>query len=197
MVRSLALSVLMGAAALAAAPAHAVVLQFTSTLGPEVTGATGSGSAQITIDDLTNTMRLQVTFQGLSGTTTVSHIHAPTTSPGTGTAGVIVPSGSTLPGFPNGVSSGSYDYSFDLGDNMTYRPAFITNNGGTTTGARNALIGYIRSRQAYLNVHTTAFPTGEIRGFFQEQVPAPLPVLGAGAAMAWSRRIRRRLAAAA
>jgi glycerol-3-phosphate dehydrogenase (NAD(P)+) len=27
------------------------------------------------------------TFQGLSGTTTVSHIHAPTISPGTGTAG--------------------------------------------------------------------------------------------------------------
>jgi hypothetical protein len=187
----------MGAAALAAAPAHAVVMQFTSTLGPEVTGATGSGSAQITIDDLTNMMRLQVTFQGLSGTTTVSHIHAPTISPGTGTAGVIVPSGSTLPGFPTGVSSGSYDYSFDLGANTTYRPTFITNNGGTTTGARNALIGYIRSRQAYLNVHTNAFPAGEIRGFFQEQVPAPLPVLGVGAAMAWSRRMRRRLAAAA
>jgi hypothetical protein len=142
-------------------------------------------------------MRLQVTFQGLSGNTTVSHIHAATTNPGSGTAGVVVPSGSTLPGFPTGVSSGSYDYSFDLGDNMTYRPTFITNNGGTTTGARNALIGYIRSRQAYLNVHTTAFTHGEIRGFFQEQVPAPLPVLGAGAAMAWSRRIRRRLAAAA
>jgi hypothetical protein len=197
MIRSLALSVVMGAAALAAVPAHASLVQFTSTLGPEVSGATGSGSAQITIDDVTNMMRLQVTFQGLSGLTTVSHIHAPTISPGTGTAGVIVPSGSTLPGFPTGVSSGSYDNLFDLGANTTYRTAFINSNGGTTTGARNALIGYIQSRQAYLNVHTTTFPGGEIRGFFQEQVPAPLPVLGVGAAMAWSRRMRRRLAAAA
>jgi hypothetical protein len=187
----------MGAAALATAPAHSMVLQFTSKLGPEVTGATGNGSAQITIDDVTNMMRLQVTFQGLSGFTTVSHIHAPTINPGTGTAGVIVPSGSTLPGFPTGVSSGSYDNLFDLGAITTYRTAFINSNGGTTTGARNALIGYIQSRQAYLNVHTTTFPGGEVRGFFQEQVPAPLPVLGVGAAMAWSRRMRRRLAAAA
>jgi hypothetical protein len=191
----------MAAAALAAAPAHAIVLNFTSTLGPEVSGATGSGSAQITIDDVANTMRLQVTFQGLGGNATVSHLHAATTNPGTGTASVVVPAGSTLPGFPAGVSSGSYDNLFDLGASSTYRNAFITNNGGTTTGARNALIGYIQSRQAYLNVHSTTFPGGEIRGFFQQQqqaqVPAPLPVLGGGVAIAWSRRLRRRLAAAA
>lgn len=192
MVRSLALSVVIGAAALAAAPAQAGLLQFTSTLGPEVSGATGSGTARITIDDVTNMMRVQVTFQGLSGNTTVAHIHAATTNPGTGTAGVVVPSGSTLPGFPAGVKSGSYDNFFDLGASSTYRNAFITNNGGTTTGARNALIGYIKSRQAYLNVHSGTFPGGEIRGFFQQQVPGPLPLLGAATALGWSRRLRQR-----
>lgn len=48
----------------------------------------GIGTAIVTIDDVANTMGVQVTFSGLLGTTTASHIHAPTTNPFTGTAGV-------------------------------------------------------------------------------------------------------------
>ncbi|MCX5954233.1 MAG: CHRD domain-containing protein [Cyanobacteria bacterium] len=61
--------------------------------------------------------------------------------------------------------------------------------------ARNAFLAALAGNKAYLNIHTTAFPGGEIRGFFMQQVPGPLPVLGIGAALAWSRRLRRRLAA--
>lgn len=112
---------------------------YSTTLGPEVSGATGSGVASLLIDELTNQMTLKIEFSGLSGNTSVAHIHGPTTVAGTGVAGVLVPAGNTLPGFPAGVKAGSYEGVFDLLAATTYRSAFINNNGGTTTGARDAL----------------------------------------------------------
>lgn len=169
---------------------------FRTTLGPEVSGATGSGVASLLIDELTNQMTLKIDFSGLSGNTSVAHIHGPTTVAGTGTASVLVPAGSTLPGFPAGVKAGSYEQVFDLLATSTYRPAFINNNGGTTTGARDAFVASLLDGKAYANVHSSTFPGGEIRGFFaQVPVPGPVPLLGAGAALGWSRRLRRRQAA--
>ena len=74
------------------------------------------------------------------------------------------PSEST--GFPLGVTSGTYNPSaFDLLAASTYNPAYVTANGGTVTGARDALLTALASGQAYLNIHTTVVPGGEIRGF--------------------------------
>jgi len=84
---ALGLAVALGTSALLGAPAHALV--FKTTLGPEVVGATGSGNATLLIDEVTNNMYIDVNFQCLSGSTTVSHIHGPTASPLTGTAGVM------------------------------------------------------------------------------------------------------------
>jgi hypothetical protein len=47
----------------------------------------------------------------------------------------------------------------------SYNPAFVTANGGTTAGAEAALLAGLEAGQAYLNIHTTMFPGGEIRGF--------------------------------
>lgn len=177
-------------------PSDAQASFFRTTLGPEVSGATGSGAASLLIDELTNQMTLKIDFSGLSGNTTVAHIHGPTLVAGTGTAGVLVPSGQTLPGFPAGVKAGSYEQVFDLLAPTTYRSAFINNNGGTTTGARDAFVASLLDGKAYVNVHSDTFPGGEIRGFLtQVPVPGPLPLLGAGAALGWSRRLRRRQAA--
>jgi hypothetical protein len=46
------------------------------------------------------------------------------------------------------------------------------------------------SGKAYLNIHTRAFPGGEIRGFFN-QVPEPgtLALLALGAACLFARRL--------
>ena len=173
-----------------AAPARAVT--FTTTLGPEASGATGSGTALITIDEVLNTMRVEVGFNGLSGTTTVAHIHGPTASPGTGTAGVMTRTPSFL-GFPTGVQSGSYDSLFDLLDSSTYGAAFLTNQG-SVGAARSTLLASLNSGSSYLNVHTSTYRGGEIRGFLQ--VPSPLPILGAAAGMTWCRRLRRRVKAA-
>ena len=65
--------------ALAASPAAAAVLVYTASLtgGHEVPPAAspGTGSAVVTIDDVADTMRVQVNFSGLVGNTAASHIH--------------------------------------------------------------------------------------------------------------------------
>ena len=45
------------------------------------------GGATVTIDDILHTMRVQVTFTGLTSGDTASHIHSATAVPLTGTAG--------------------------------------------------------------------------------------------------------------
>ena len=136
-----------------------------------------SAKLLITIDG--NLMRVQVTFSGLvaqtaaglpSGTT-ASHIHAPTPIPLslTSTAGVATQT-PTFAGFPLGVSAGTYDHTFDMTLNSSYNPAYITANGGTAASAFTALKTAIAAGKSYLNIHSNAFPSGEIRGFL---LPCP------------------------
>jgi hypothetical protein len=164
-------SLAVSAAALAAAsPAAAAEFFFTSQLTPEVAGATGTGSVAVTFDDVAHTLAISALWSGLSGTTTVSHIHCCVAPPGT--VGVAVTPG-TLPGFPVGVTSGSYGTVLDLTSSATYTAAFLNGpGGGTAAGAAAALLAGLQGGNAYFNVHTTAFPGGEIRGFLGE-VPEP------------------------
>ena len=124
----------------------------------------GTGQALVTIDAVANTMRVQVTFSGLLGNTTASHIHAPTAIPGTGTAGVATTL-PTFPAFPLGVKAGTYDQTFNMLLSSSYNPTYITNNGGTPASAWAALRLAISAGKSYLNIHSTMFPGGEIRGF--------------------------------
>ncbi|MDX2035431.1 MAG: CHRD domain-containing protein [Isosphaeraceae bacterium] len=138
----------------------------------------GAGLAFVTLDDVARTMRIQADFWGLQGNTTVAHIHGPTASPFTGTAGVMTPV-PTFPGFPGGVKSGSYDRTFDLSLASSYNPSFVTASGGLPQ-AEQRLVNAILSGRAYLNIHSTVFPGGEIRGFF---APVPEPATLASAAI--------------
>jgi len=136
-------------------------------------------------------MHVEVSFAGLAGPTTASHIHCCTTVPGTGTATVAT----TLPtftDFPLGVMSGTYDHTFDMTDASSYNPAFVSAHGGTVATALSALLAGLDAGEAYLNIHTTSFPTGEIRGFL---APVPEPetyalMLGGLAVLATLRRRR-------
>jgi hypothetical protein len=126
-------------------------------------------------------MRVQVTFSDLIGVTTASHIHGPTAGPDFGNAPVItqVP---TFIGFPLGVTSGSYDCLFNTLDPGTYNPSFLSSHGLSPDAAEAAMEASLLAGTAYLNVHTTLFPAGEIRGFLHA-VPEPgsLVLFGTGA----------------
>ena len=115
------------------------------------------------IIEASNQMKVNIAFSGLSGNTTVAHIHGPTATAGTGTASVMTTTPS-FPGFPAGVKSGSYEQTFDLLATSTYRAGFITANGGTAAGARDAFLLALLDGKAYLNVHSSTYPGGEIRG---------------------------------
>jgi hypothetical protein len=168
---------------LSSGAAQAAPLTFTAVLGPEVPGATGSGFVTVVYDDLAQTLSIDTSFSGLSGTTTVAHIHCCTAAPGTGTVGVAVTPG-TLPGFPVGVSVGSYSSGLlDLKAEATYTAAFRNNfGGGTAAGAEAALVAGMYAGTAYFNVHSTTFPGGEIRGFLAP-VPEPGSLLLLGTAL--------------
>ena len=122
----------------------------------------GTGKAMVTITG--NMMRVQVSFSGLTGNTTASHIHAPTATAGAGTAGVATTT-PTFTGFPLGVTSGTYDHTYDMTLNSSYNPSYITANGGTAASAFTAFKTAIAAGKSYLNIHTTFAPGGEIRGF--------------------------------
>jgi hypothetical protein len=163
-------------------PAQAIQV-WSLNFAPEVPNATGTGTGTLTYDDEARTLTIASTFSGLSGTTTNAHIHAPTTSPGTGFVGVAVPFLLNPPnssGFPLGVTSGSYNAILNLALDSTYNTTFRNNNGGTATGAEAALIASFNAGTAYYNIHTSTFAGGEIRAF-ATAVPwetDALPVIG-------------------
>jgi hypothetical protein len=119
--------------------------------------------AFVTLDDTAQTMRVQVTFSGLSSNDTAAHIHCCTASPGISTAGVATPV-PVFPGFPLSVTAGTSDSPLDLTQASSYNPAFVTANT-TVAGAEAALTSGIAADRAYLNIHTTNYPGGEIRAF--------------------------------
>lgn len=143
-----------------------------ANLGPEVNGATGSGYAFFSLSG--SLLSIEANWSGLSGATTVAHIHCCTALPNTGTAGVAA-TPVTLPGFPAGVQSGAYSVILDLSDLSTYPAAFVTNfGGGTAAGAQAALTTGFGADRAYFNIHSTNFGGGEIRGFIKVPEPSAL-----------------------
>ena len=85
------------------------------------------------------------------------------------------------------MTAGSYDNTFDMTLAGSYNPSYISAHGGTTATAFNDLLAAMTAGKAYLNIHTSAFPGGEIRGFL---VPAPgaAAMLGLSGLVALRRR---------
>jgi hypothetical protein len=110
----------------------------------------------------------------------------------TGTAGVATTT-PTFPGFPAGVTFGTYSHVFDLTSASSWNPAFVTANGGLAA-AEIVFENGVAAGRSYFNIHTVNFPGGEIRGFL---VPAAIPepasmiLLGTGL-MSLAARYRRR-----
>jgi hypothetical protein len=192
MMRTAVLTLLAALALVATPTGHTAVIPFHLTLiganeNPPV-ASPGTGTADIELDTDLRTLSLDVTFADLLGTTTAAHIHCCT--PPTGNAGVAtqVP---TFIDFPLGVTSGTYSRVFDMTLASFYNPAFIADHGGTVDGAFDFLVAGMLTGQTYLNIHSTAFPGGEIRDtLIPIAEPASLALLGI--ALASLAAIRRR-----
>src|SRR3954470_7173371 len=98
----------------------------------------GTGIGTVFYSSVTHSLQIQVTFSGLTGTTTASHIHAATPTPFSGTAGVATQT-PTFANLPLGVTSGTMDQTLDMTLASSYNPAYITANGGTPATAEIAL----------------------------------------------------------
>ena len=120
---------------LAAMPAGAAIVQFSSTLdGAQETppnGSLGAGSGALTMDTDANTLVGSMSFSGLGFAETMAHIH-----------------GFSGPGVPSGIVFG-----LALGS-----PKAV--NWNFAEGQQANIIAGL----TYFNVHTTGFPGGEIRG---------------------------------
>ena len=120
---------------------YAVSMTGAEEVPPVVTG--GTGTAIVTLDDVTGNVTVSGNFTGLTSNATAAHIHGPA-APGAN-AGILITLSET--GGTSGAVTGSGMLS----------PANVTN-------MLNGLM--------YVNIHTSINPTGEIRGQIVTQVPA-------------------------
>jgi len=134
---------------------------------PPHPSSSGTGTALVTWDTVTNMMTVNAVFSGLTSADTASHIHCCISAPGTTGVATTTP---TFTGFPTGVTSGTYAHTFDMLATGSYNPAFVSAHGGTAASAAAALLAGMKAGQSYLNIHTSQFPGGEIRGFLVKPV---------------------------
>jgi hypothetical protein len=181
--------------ALAAAYSTAGIITYDAPLSAAneapPTASPGIGFAIVTVDTILNTMEVNVTFSGLTSGNTAAHIHCCVAPGGNTGVATITP---TFTGFPSGTTAGSYDHLFDMLSASSYNPTFITGNGGTPASAEAVLFAGLAADQTYLNIHTTNFPGGEIRGFLVA-TPEPGTWFLALAGLGTILLARRRLAA--
>ncbi|UGQ44675.1 CHRD domain-containing protein [Massilia endophytica] len=168
-----ALALALGSAA-AMAESYTTSMTGLQEVTPNDSPAVGAGI--VTFDVTSHTITIGAVFTGLEAGVTAAHIHCCTADAGVGGAPVatMVP---TFAGFPAGVTEGTYLMSFDTSMASFWNPAFITAHGGTTSGAEMALLDGMNAGMAYLNIHTSEYPGGEIRGFLM-LTPVPEPGMG-------------------
>ncbi|NGZ85640.1 CHRD domain-containing protein [Duganella aceris] len=134
----------------------------------------GVGAAIVSFDASSHILQVNVAFGSLMGDSSAAHIHCCTPTAGTGTGGVATET-PTFGGFPLGVHAGGYSNTYDTTLLASWNSAFVTANGGTAAGAEAAFAAGLNSGKAYLNIHSSLYPAGEIRGFLTPIAAVPEP----------------------
>jgi hypothetical protein len=183
MVRAVLLASIAAVGLISTETADATLIRFATSLSganenPAVPTA-GTGFVVVDYDDVAHTLLINAVWSGLTGPTTVAHIHCCTIP--SMNAGVAVTPG-TLPGFPAGLTSGSYTSPLiDLRLASSFTGAFVTTfAGGILANAEGVFINNMRNGMTYFNVHSTFRPGGEIRGTLQVPEPGMLSLLAIG-----------------
>jgi hypothetical protein len=166
--------VLLGSSAMSHAHTTTYIAVLLGALEVPKNGSPGTGFATVTLDLDLVTLDIDVSFSRLLGTVTAAHLHAATPASFSGTAIPAIP----FTSFPTGVTSGAYTRTIDLTTGTSYDPSYLAANGTLVVDSLNALDLALDSGRAYVNIHTTAFPGGEIRGFLvPASAPEPTPML--------------------
>jgi len=134
----------------------ATISLFSSIDGPQAGVASpGTGTGIMTYDDVTNLLSWDISFSGLLAGTTVSHFHGP-----------------ALPGDPAGVQ-----VAIPLGSAFGQTSGTLLGSAPITAAQEADLLANLW----YINIHSSLYPNGEIRGQV-EVVPLPAAVwlLGSG-----------------
>lgn len=164
------LAALAAVATLAPATGRAQVV-YTATLSGAAeippNASTGTGTVTVSFDPASLMLVVSTSFAGLTAGTTAAHIHCCTATPGGSNIGVASPTPS-FPGFPAGVQAGNYSQDFDMDAPGSYNSAFLAIHPNLAA-ARAALVDDMGTGRAYFNLHTSAFPGGELRGNLVEQ----------------------------
>ena len=147
--------ILLGAQAANASVVFQTPLSGANQVPPVSTAA--SGFATVTLQDDNTTLDVAVNWTNMSSLGEFGHIHC-CTAPGTNT-GVALDFG-TLPN----ATTAAFNKSFNLG-------TFAFGNGQTQA----SFIAGLLAGQAYVNIHDTAFPNGEIRAQLQQAQVQPVP----------------------
>lgn len=123
-------------------------------------GGTGTGSMTGTIDTVTNLLSWNISWSGLSGTETVMHFHGPA--------------------LPNQNAGIQVDFGAISGTSSPSIGAAVISDSQEAD---------LLADLWYINIHSTTFPGGEIRG---QVVPEPATLLLLGTGLGLVLAIRRR-----
>jgi hypothetical protein len=120
--------------------------------------ANGTGTLHLDLDKEARTITFKETFSGLTSPVTQSHIHLGEIHTAGGVTVFFCTNLNNAPVQPCPAGGGTITGTI-TGANVIALPA-----QGLPAGDFDALVDLLENRSGYVNVHTTNFPAGEIRG---------------------------------